>query len=117
MLADDALGPAREHDADPLPDGYWRAFDESGRDPNNELIVVERDGLVVGCLQLTYIPGLTRQGMTRAQIEAVRPDRSVRGRGIGRELKLPPIGRTRDGGCRLVQLTPDKSPLAAPDRQ
>ena len=109
MLADDALGRAREQATDPLPDSYWRAWDGIERDPNNRLIVAERDGQVIGCLQLTFIPGLSHRGAERAQIESVRVSSAIRGGGIGRQLIEHAIAEARKHGSRLVQLTTDKT--------
>ncbi len=109
LLADDDLGAARERYAEPLPDGYTAAFEAIARDPRNELIVAERKGAVVGCLQLTFIPGLARQGGERAQIESVRVARALRGQGLGRAMFEWAIGRSRERGCHLIQLTSDKS--------
>ncbi|MFM8534139.1 MAG: GNAT family N-acetyltransferase, partial [Acidimicrobiia bacterium] len=72
MLADDALGATREHPEPPLPQSYYDAFAAIDRDPNIELIVADSGSEVVGTVQLTYLPGLSRQGMWRALIEAVR---------------------------------------------
>ena len=56
MLADDRLGAARERLDDPLPQSYFRAFEAVDRDPNIQLMVAEdREGVVVGCLQLCKI--------------------------------------------------------------
>lgn len=54
MLADDFLGQQRERYEDPLPESYINAFREIEADPNNELLVAEIDGLVVGTMQLTF---------------------------------------------------------------
>ena len=78
------------------------------RDGDSIWVAVEGDS-IVGCLQLTVIPGLARQGMTRAQIEAVRVDRDHRGQGIGEALFHLAIDLARDAGCGLIQLTTDKS--------
>lgn len=59
MLADDPLGQQREKYENPLPQAYYAAFDEIEQDSNNELIVAELDGKVVGSFQLTFIPGLS----------------------------------------------------------
>jgi GNAT superfamily N-acetyltransferase len=64
---------------------------------------------VVGCLQLTFIPGLTRLGMTRAQIEGVRVEARRRGEGIGEALFHAAIDLAREADCGLVQLTTDQS--------
>ena len=109
LLADDPLGATRERDGDPLPLQYREAFAAMGRMGDNMVILVVEDGGVIGCLQLIFIPGLGRLGMTRAQIEAVRIDRRYRGRGIGEALIRHAIERARDKGCGLVQLTTDRS--------
>lgn len=109
LLADDALGSQREAYRDPLPQSYYDAFQAIDADPRQELVVVEHDGAVIGTLQLTFIPGLSFQGGTRAQIEAVRVDRDVRGYGIGGRLFQWAIERAREQGCRLVQLTTNAS--------
>lgn len=109
LLADDPLGRARDDPREPLADAYWVAYEAIAGDPNNELVVLELDGAVAGCLQLTFIPGLSRKGALRAQIESVRVAAPARGRGMGRALFLWAIERARDKGCALVQLTSDKA--------
>jgi GNAT superfamily N-acetyltransferase len=106
MLADDALGARRETFATPLPGSYHAAIE---RDPNNELVVAESAGTVVGVLQLTYIPYLTYRGSWRALIEGVRVDSSQRAAGVGRRLLAWAIERAREKGCHMVQLTSDKT--------
>jgi GNAT superfamily N-acetyltransferase len=116
LLADDALGAARETgpgDGGELADAYWAAFEQVEASPNNRIIVAEADGQVVGTLQLTLIPGLSRQGMTRAQIEAVRVAGSQRGQGLGAVMITWAIAQAREAGCGLVQLTSDKQRPAA----
>lgn len=107
LLADDILGKNREgvgsDDA-----VYARAFDVIDRDPNQCLLVAEVDGRIAGMLQVTFIPGLSRRGAWRANIEAVRVDSQLRNRGIGGWLIERAIGLARERGCRLVQLTSDK---------
>lgn len=72
LLADDVLGAQRERVEDPVAQVYLAAFDEMTAQAGNHLLVAERDGAVVGVLQFTIIPGLSRAGMRRAQIEGVR---------------------------------------------
>ncbi|MBO0803356.1 MAG: GNAT family N-acetyltransferase [Nocardiopsaceae bacterium] len=110
MLADDVLGAGREpaNGSAQLDEAYWTAFERIDSDPGNRLIVAEADGKVVGTLQLTMVPGLSRQGMLRAQIEAVRVAGWTRGQGIGRQMISWAIGEARAAGCGLVQLTSDK---------
>jgi ribosomal protein S18 acetylase RimI-like enzyme len=113
LLADDVLGASRERASDPLPEAYGKAFDAIERDPNNELVVAEMNGKVAGMLQLTFIPGISRQGSWRALIEAVRVESTLRSAGLGRKLIALAIERARARGCRMVQLTSDKSRVEA----
>ena len=108
MLADDKWGSQRENYTSPLPESYLLAFDAIDRDSNNELVVAESAGTVVGVLQLTFIPYLTYCGGWRALIEGVRVDRNVRSIGIGRKLVAWAIERAKQRGCHMVQLTSDK---------
>ena len=66
MLADDALGSGREAISDPIDTRYTAAFAAIDLDRNQLLAVAvdDRDN-PVGCLQLTFIPGLSRTGMWR----------------------------------------------------
>lgn len=105
LLADDHLGRARDDPSDPLPDGYWRAFEAVSRSPDSELIVADRAGAVIGCMQLSYIPGLSHRGMTRLQIEAVRVAATERNHGIGRAMMIWALDRGRARGCGIAQLT------------
>lgn len=109
MLADDALGRSRERLEDPLPQAYFDAFDAIAADANARLLVAEIDGAVVGTAQLTFLPGLSRQGAWRALIEAVRVDGHRRRAGIGGAMIRGLVDLARDRGCRMVQLTTDKS--------
>lgn len=108
MLADDGLGRSREVVGEEVDAAYWRAFEEMADDPNNTQIVVEVDGEVVGTMQLTFIPSLTRRGGLRAQIEGVRVRADQRGSGLGRKMMTWAIEQARERGCNLVQLTTDK---------
>ena len=105
MLADDFLGAARERDETPLPESYIKAFEEIEADKNNELIIAETDGEIVGTLQITFTPSISFQGGKRATVESVRVDGKFRGRGIGKELMLWAIERARKENCIAVQLT------------
>jgi ribosomal protein S18 acetylase RimI-like enzyme len=105
MLADDPLGGARERIEDPLPESYYRAFETLQRDPNIQLVVAEdREGAVVGCLQLCILPGLSSQGASRGLIEDVRVATHCRSRGIGEQLVQWAVAEARSKGCKLVEL-------------
>lgn len=108
LIADDQIGQTREDLSSPLNAAYVDAFAAIERDENQLLAVAELDGAVIGCLQLTFIPGISRQGMWRGNIESVRVAKHLRGRGIGRAFFEWAIAQCRMRGCGLVQLTTDK---------
>lgn len=109
MLADDPLGATREDLSTPVAPAYLEAFRAIDADPNQYLAVMTEDGRVIGTLQLTFIPGLSRKGALRGQIEAVRVAGGSRGGGLGQRLFEWAIAECRNRGCRTVQLTTDKS--------
>jgi GNAT superfamily N-acetyltransferase len=108
LLADDPIGRDRENPGPQLDTRYRAAFEAIERDPNQLLIVADRGGHVIGVLQLTFIPGLTRRGMWRGQIEGVRVAADERASGIGRAMLVWAVEECRKRGCGLVQLTSDK---------
>jgi ribosomal protein S18 acetylase RimI-like enzyme len=109
LLADDPLGASRELPGEPLAPAYAAAFDAMAEQGGNVLLVAVAGDEVVGCLQLIVIPGLSRAGMLRGQIEGVRVSSSHRGRRIGERLVEAAVERARAAGCGLVQLTSDAS--------
>ena len=88
LLADDPIGRGRENPGTQLDTCYGDAIAAIDRDPNQLLAVAEGGGQVIGVLQLSFIPGLTRRGMWRGQIEGVRVAAEERGSGIGRAMRL-----------------------------
>lgn len=110
LLADDDLGSAREITSDPVDARYLSAFAAIELDANQLLAVaIDPSDRVVGCLQLSFIPGLSRTGMWRGQIESVRVARDVRGSGLGSAFVEWAVGQCAARGCSLVQLTSDKT--------
>ncbi|MDX3568142.1 GNAT family N-acetyltransferase [Streptomyces sp. ID05-47C] len=107
MLADDPLGARRESPDDPAP--YLSALERISADPNQRLVVAVREGRVVGTLQLTIVPGLSRRGATRSIIEGVRVHADERGSGLGTRFIEWAIEESRRENCRLVQLTSDST--------
>lgn len=105
MLAHDPLGSQRESPDDLTP--YLAALERLTTDPNQHLVVAVREGRVVGTLQLTVIPGLSRKGATRSIIEAVRIHADERGSGLGTKLIEWAIAESCRQDCQLVQLTSD----------
>jgi ribosomal protein S18 acetylase RimI-like enzyme len=114
MLADDPLGSGRERVEDPLPESYFRAFEAVDRDPNIQLMVAEDgEGVVVGCLQLAILPGLSSQGASRGLIEDVRVAAHCRSRGIGEQMVQWAVAQARKRGCKLVELLTHNSRVDA----
>jgi GNAT superfamily N-acetyltransferase len=109
LLADDGLGAAREDASLPPAPSYRDAFAAIDADPNQLLAVAEEAGVVVGTLQLSFIPGLSHKGAWRGQIEGVRVASSRRGTGLGQRMLEWAVETCRARGCRMVQLTTDKS--------
>ncbi|MFC8594459.1 GNAT family N-acetyltransferase [Streptomyces atroolivaceus] len=105
MLADDPLGAQRESPGDLAP--YHAAFRRLADDPNQHLVVAVREDRVVGSLQLTIVPGLSRRGATRSVIEGVRVHADERSSGLGTQLIQWAVDESRRQGCQLVQLTSD----------
>ncbi|MEJ2027217.1 MAG: GNAT family N-acetyltransferase [Limibacillus sp.] len=108
LLADDGLGKTRERPGEPLDPKYLEGFRAMTAQGGNQTLLAIKDREVVGCLQLTFIAGLSRLGTLRAQIEAVRVRGDQRGSGVGRLLMEEALKRAREAGCSLVQLTTDK---------
>jgi len=110
LLADDILGASRESDNDLAADIYYSAFDDmQTQNGNHYLLAVDQNDAILGCIQLTLIPGLSRAGMKRAQIEGVRVAKSARGHGIGGKLMNEAHKIALENGCGLVQLTTDRT--------
>lgn len=110
LIADDAVAARRTGS---YGEPHVRAFEAIMASPDNELVVAESDGVVIGVMQLTFIPGISRNGASRLLVEAVRVDSTLRGQGIGRLLLEHAHERGRERGCVLAQLTSDKQRPAA----
>jgi GNAT superfamily N-acetyltransferase len=107
MLADDDVSRGREDLSGDMV-AYDAAFDAIAADPGNTLYVWEEDGAVTGCLQLTFLPGLSYRGSWIAQVEGVRVDRALRGRGIGEKMMAAVAEKARARGCKHLQLLTDR---------
>ncbi len=108
LLAYDPLGQQREQPGPNLAQSYRDAFAAIEADPNQLLVVATDGARIVGTLQLSFIPGLSRNGAWRGQIEAVRIAADRRSSGLGRRMFDWAIAECRARGCRMVQLTTDR---------
>lgn len=105
LLADDEHGRLRDDPSLPLDPRYGEAFAAMERSPDQRLIVAEDGGVVVGTMQLSFLPGLSYRGGWRMQIEAVRIARERRGEGFGSAMIEWAIAEARGRNVRLVQLS------------
>ncbi|NIJ36820.1 GNAT superfamily N-acetyltransferase [Sphingopyxis panaciterrae] len=103
MLAEETIPADRE--ADPGDPRYLAAFRVIDADPNQRLIAAERDGRIVGTMQLSFLPGLSFRGSWRGLIEAVRIAADLRGQRLGERMILWAVEQCRARDCKLVQLT------------
>ena len=107
LLADDPFGAERE---DVELGRYESAYSAVMRDRSNFLGVVRDDaGRIVATVQLTVIPGLSRGGSTRLQIEGLRVAPAERSQGLGTAMLewAHDFGRSR--GATLAQVTTDEA--------
>lgn len=112
-MADDDLGREREDISAQARPFYLKAFTAIDNDPNNMLVAIKKNNLVIGCLQLTFIPYLTHKGSMRCLIEGVRVHKDYRGQKIGQAAFEWAIAYAQTKGCNMVQLTTDKARPAA----
>ena len=119
MLTLSHAGDARGPKTPPLDPAMFadprtlEAFSAIDADPAHRLIVAERNGEVVGTLQITIIPGLPNFGMKRGLLENVHIRSDQRGSGLGSIMVQWAIERCREAGCGNVQLTSNKLRLDA----
>lgn len=105
LLFDDDFGPDREGAE---LERYEAAFRAVARDGSNYLGVVrDSDDRPIATMQLTVIPGLSRGGSTRLQIEGLRVAAGARSQGLGAAMLewAHEFGRAR--GAQLSQVTTD----------
>ncbi|MEY9952711.1 N-acetyltransferase family protein [Leifsonia sp. EB34] len=110
LLADDPVSATRgDVAAENDRPAYEAAFAAVQGDAANEIIVAtDRTGRIVGTLQLTRIPGMTRRGSTTLLVESVRVSSSTRSTGIGTTMMGWVLrGAAPSVGAGVVQLTSD----------
>lgn len=108
LLQDDELGRDRET-AEAAR--YEAAYDGIARDRAHYLAVVrdEADDRIVATMQLTVIPGLSRGGSTRLQIEGLRVLAAERSQGLGTAMLAWAHEHGRARGALLAQVTTDEA--------
>ncbi len=112
LYADDVLGAARETPDDLAP--YEAAFDRLAAIAGvMTVLVAERDGAIVGTMQLTVLPGLSHRGTSRAHLEAVRVAAAHRGGGVGTQMIRWAIAEANRRGCGMIELASNRQRTAA----
>ena len=113
LIGTDPIADARNPETPDDRKHQREAFDAINRDPNHLLMVAELEHQPVGSFQLSFIPGVSRQGAWRGQIESVRIHPEYRNRGLGGAMMEWAVERCRERGCGLVQLTSDQQRTSA----
>lgn len=113
LIVEDNVVATGDDAGDAMGPDYIAALAAIADDPNQEMLIAEHDGQPVGCFQLSYLPGLTRRGMWRGQIEVVHIRADRRNLGLGGEMMRWAVERCRQRGCGMVQLTSNKQRTAA----
>jgi GNAT superfamily N-acetyltransferase len=98
-----------EEKIDVSEDKIHRVFDEIAAIPNQELMVAEKDNLVVGTLFLQIVPNLSHNAHPWGILENMVVDVRYRRQGIGRLLIDHALLRCREAGCYKLQLLSHKS--------
>lgn len=106
LLADDPLGAQRERLGD---SAYSEALKAIDADPTTRFIIAEEDGAVIGCMQVSILPGLARRGAKRVQFESLRVVGGERRKGIGAALVAEGLRLARQAGCTLAEITTDQT--------
>ncbi|HIU57545.1 MAG TPA: GNAT family N-acetyltransferase [Candidatus Ornithomonoglobus merdipullorum] len=109
MIDEDDLGTTGDRYTEPLMKCYEDAFREITEDKNSVILVICVCGSVFGSLQLTFTRYLSHMGGLRATIENVHVASDMQGRGLGTKLMNAAIDLAKKRGCRIVQLTTNKT--------
>ena len=110
LLADDAIAETRGDLADSGDlERHRAALAEIIQDPGHEqLVLCDDSDALLATAQLTVLPGLSRRGATRLQVETVRVASTARSLGLGTVLFDWIIAVAAPAvGADLVQLTSD----------
>lgn len=88
---------------------FREAFATIAADPNQRLVIAEREGRPIGTIQITFIPGLGLGGTWRGLLESVHILPGERSMGYGGMMVRWAIEQCRERGCFMVQLTSNKA--------
>ena len=90
-----------------------RRFGEVLADPDQETLVAESGGEVVGTLVVAILPNLAHGGAPYAVVENVVAAETQRGRGVGTALMRAAVEKARRAGAYKVTLSANLSRVRA----
>lgn len=105
LLLEDELGKDRETQSTSLDQRYIDAFNLINQDPNQYVMVAQKDNQIIATCHLTLMPSLTFIGSTRMQIEAVRVSEKLRSMKIGEWMINQAIEYAKSKNVKIIQLT------------
>lgn len=108
LLLDDELGKTRETNELEAQSKYIAAFNRINNNPDQYLMVIDKNHQIIGTCQLTLMPGISYQGALRMNIEAVRVAKKYRSQGIGEWMMRQVIVFAIEQGVSMLQLTTNK---------
>ena len=110
LIEGGALGEPLAHDVSlPPAQSYYDAFAAIDADPDNEVMVADYDGRVIGTFQFTVITRIQHGGGRVAHVESVHVDVAMRGKKIGEAMLRWAIDEALRRGCFRIQLTSNKA--------
>lgn len=109
LIADESLRGTGKTAADnDASDRYQDALTRMRQDPHNmQLVIEDPHAQIVGCVQVTLIPGLFRGGASRVHLEAIRIALPQRSRRLGTNCVRAIIDGVSDPTVQGVQLMSD----------
>lgn len=108
LLTQLSLDTPREDPGPPLPDAYHAAFRKIEATPDQQVLVLEQEGRIVGSAMFLIVLNLSHKGRPYAVIENVVVDATERGAGHGEALLRYAIEEARRAGCYKLSLTSNK---------
>ncbi|MAN75985.1 GNAT family N-acetyltransferase [Pelagibacterium flavum] len=108
LIESDGMIGSTEDTENPKGPGYMAAFEAIASDPNQMLLIAELEGASVGTFQLTFTPGIARQGGWRCTIEGVHASPEHRNKRIGEKMMVWAVEKAGERRCAMVQLTSNK---------
>ena len=103
LLEAGALVDGKEDPSD--VEAYRAALIEIQESADNDILVADLNGEVVGMCQLVVFRHLQRHGGRCAEIESMHVHPTQRSKGIGEKLLVAAMESARQAGCYRVQLT------------